>query len=165
MLRYEAIMWLSKILFSIPGKTGCLLRNILIPYKNGKKVYIWDSTHIDSPSKFIIGNNVSINRRCIINAGGGIEIKDNVLIGPNTTIYSQNHNFKDPDSLICDQGYTLAPVTIGENVWIASNCIILPGVTVGKNSIIGAGSVVTKSIPENSLAVGNPARVIKKNHA
>lgn len=159
---YEIQLWILSFLKAIPGRIGCALRNLLLPYKNGKKVSIWDHTHIDSPSKLKIGNNVSINRHCTLHAGGEIEIGNDVLIGPNVTIYSQNHSFENHDMPIYKQGYTCKKVTIGNNVWIASNATILPGVTIEDNCVIGANTLVNKNIKKGSLVVGNPCRVIKK---
>ena len=83
-------------------------------------------------------------------------------MGPNCTIYSQNHNFSDCSIPIIKQGMSqIEPVTIGDDVWIGKNVTILPGVNIGSHSIIGACAVVTKDIPEWAIAVGNPA-IIKK---
>ncbi|MGY8931658.1 MAG: acyltransferase [Flavobacteriales bacterium] len=161
-IRYEFIMWYQQLIKFIPGKLGCFSRNLLLPYKNGDNVLIWDGTHIDSPAKLIIGNNVSINRGCVINAAGKITIASNVLIGPGVVIYSQNHVHNDSDININEQGYITAPVIINKNVWIGSRAIILPGVTIGANSIIGAGSVITQNIADNSIYAGNPAKLIRK---
>ena len=97
-----------------------------------------------------------------------IEIGNNVLIAPNVQIYTATHPTNphertmqnwDESKTICN---TFAhPVKIEDNVWIGGGAILLPGVTIGKNSVIGAGSVVTRSIPENCVTVGNPCRVIK----
>lgn len=161
-IRYELILWANELLKAIPGQIGCKIRNIFLPYKQGNNVKIWNSCHIDSPSSLTIGSNVSINRGSIINAGGGVSIGDNVLIGPKVIIYSQNHRFNLDDKLIKDQGYFLKKVTIGNNVWIASSVTILPGITIGDNCVIGANTLVSKSIPSNSLVLGNPGKVIRK---
>ena len=161
-MKYELQLWLLSFLKAIPGSIGCRIRNLLLPYAHGKNVTIWDHTHIDSPSKLKIGNNVSINRGCVLHAGGAIEIGNDVLIGPNVTIYSQNHNFENTTIPINQQGYTTKKVSIGNNVWIASNVTILPGVTIANNCVIGANTLVTKNIEENSVVVGNPCKVIKK---
>jgi len=105
-----------------------------------------------------VGKNVFINACCRFQDQGGIEIGDNCLIGHNTTIATLNHDF-NPEKRA---NLTPSPVKIGKNVWIGSDCTILPGVEIGDGAIIGAGSVVTKSVPSNSVAVGNPARVIKE---
>ena len=104
-----------------------------------------------------VGENVFINACCRFQDQGGIEIGDGSLIGHNTTIATLNHDFNP----IKRQNLTPSSVKIGKNVWIGSDCTILPGVEIGDGAIIGAGSVVTKSIPTNTIAVGNPARVIK----
>ena len=84
------------------------------------------------------------------------------MIGPGVVIYSQNHNYIQKEKNINTQGYNTAPVKIENNVWIGACSIILPGVTINSNSIIGAGSIVTKDVPSNSIFAGNPAELIKK---
>ena len=113
-----------------------------------------------------IGNKVIINMNCTFLDNGVINIGDNVMIAPDVRIYTATHSVirsermpvrSNSKASICD---TIAcPVTIESGVWIGGGAVILPGVTIGRNSVIGAGSVVTKSIPENSIAVGNPCRV------
>lgn len=114
--------------------------------------------YTDCGKNIKIGKNVFINACCRFQDQGGIEIGDGSLIGHNTTIATLNHDFNP----LKRQNLTPSPVKIGKNVWIGSDCTILPGVTIGDGAIIGAGSVVTKSIPTNAIAVGNPARVIKE---
>jgi maltose O-acetyltransferase len=161
-MKYEIQLWVFSFLKAIPGHIGCRLRNILLPYKHGINALVWDHTHIDSPSKLTLGNNVSINRGCVLHAGGEIEIGNDVLIGPNVTIYSQNHTFEDITMPINTQGYTCKKVIIGNNVWIAANATILPGVIIEDDCVIGANTLVNKNIEKGSLVVGNPCRVIKK---
>ena len=161
-MKYEIIMWVNHFLKAIPGHIGCWLRNIILPYSAGKNVKIYDGVQIDKPSKLKLGNNISINRGTIINAGGGIEIGDDVLIGPDVIIYSQNHCYEDRFKTIAEQGYSFKSTKIGSNVWLGARVIVLPGVTLGNNIVVGAGSVVTKSVGDNALVVGNPARIIKK---
>ncbi|MCK1793687.1 acyltransferase [Pseudomonas violetae] len=160
MLKYELILWAMKLTSIIPGNIGCSIRNAALPYKRGNNVKIWDGVHIDSPSKLRLGDNVSINRNCIINAAGGVTIGNDTLIGPNVTIYSQNHLYKDKSLAIRIQGYEKKAVSIGADVWIACNVIILPGVNIGDGCVIAAGSVVTHSLPPYTVIAGVPAKVI-----
>ena len=83
------------------------------------------------------------------------------MIAPGVIIYSQNHSYNDLNSNIVNQGYTLKKVNIGNNVWIAANAIILPGVTIGQGAVVAAGSVVTKDVKPNTIVGGNPATFIK----
>ena len=159
-IRYELIMWLQHFLKFIPGKTGCFYRKFFLPYKSGSSSFIWDGVHIDSPSKLTIGNNVSIGANVYI--GPGCDIADDVLIGPEVIIYSQNHIYKNLEKKISNKDYLTSSVLISDNVWIGARSIILPGVKIGSNSIIGAGSVVTKDVPSNCVYAGNPAKLIKQ---
>ena len=106
-------------------------------------------------------NSSSANYRTLdqIKDSGKITIGDNVFIAPNVCIITEEHSMV-VEERIRGLEYT-HPVTIGNNVWICTGALVLPGVTIGDNSVIGAGSVVTKDIPPNSLAVGNPCRVIR----
>jgi acetyltransferase-like isoleucine patch superfamily enzyme len=108
-----------------------------------------------------IGNRTGINAYAYLGGQGGLTIGDDVILGPNVHIFSENHNFSHPDIVIKDQGFTKAPVKIGNNCWIGAGAIILAGVEIGYGCVIAAGSVVTKSIPDNSVAGGVPAKVIK----
>ena len=92
--------------------------------------------------------------------GLNITIGKNVLFGPNVAIYTAGHPIH-PDSRNSGYEYGI-PVTIGDNVWIGGSCVILPGVKIGNNAVIGAGSVVTKDIPDNVCAAGNPCKVIRE---
>lgn len=105
-----------------------------------------------------IGKNVFVNTGCHFQDQGGIRIGDGVLIGHNVVIATLNHHH-DPEKRA---SMFPKPVIIGNNVWIGANVTLLPGVTVNDGAIIGAGSVVTKDVPKNSIAVGIPAKVIKK---
>lgn len=119
-------------------------------------------TFLDARGGFInIGNNCSINDFSIIYGMGGVTIGDDVRIATHTVIISGEHNFNDRDKLIRLQGVRPLEIIIEDNVWIGANVTILGGSKVGNGSIIGAGSVVTKSIPPFSVAVGNPAKVLK----
>lgn len=126
--------------------------------KVDKTFRLFPPFYTDCGKNIKIGKNVFINSCCRFQDQGGIEIGDGSLIGHNTTIATLNHDFNPSKR----QNLTPSPVKIGKNVWIGSDCTILPGVTIGDGAIIGAGSVVTKSIPTNAVAVGNPARVIKE---
>jgi acetyltransferase-like isoleucine patch superfamily enzyme len=108
-----------------------------------------------------IGNGTGINARAYLAGQGGITIGNDVIIGPNVQIFSENHNFSDLDIKIKEQGFTKKPVTIGNNCWFGAGVTILGGVNIGDGCVIAAGSVVTKSIPSNSVVAGVPAKVIK----
>jgi len=107
------------------------------------------------------GDNVSIHQMCYLDATGGLTIGSDVSIAHGTTIMTADHNYQAEGYLIREAPVIMAPVVIGNNVWIGAGVRILSGVTIGDNCVVGAGAVVTKSIPANSLAVGSPARVIK----
>lgn len=109
-----------------------------------------------------INRNVGIFDSTIIDIHSELVIGENCLIAPFCYISDYDHVVKNAKIPIIEQGYVSKPISIGNNVWIGANAIILKGVTIGDNTIIGAGSVVTRDIPSNTLAAGNPARIIRK---
>jgi acetyltransferase-like isoleucine patch superfamily enzyme len=105
-----------------------------------------------------IGRNVFINQNCTFYDLGGIDIADDVMIGPNVSIITSGH----PVEPSRRRAFTIAkPIVIERNVWIAAGATIIGGVTVGENSVVAAGSVVTRDVPPNTLVGGNPARLIR----
>ena len=106
--------------------------------------------------KVKIGKNVAIMSNCLMMSSGGITIDDDVMIAANVQLISNNHDL-DTRSVI-----TCLPIHIKQNCWIGAGATILRGVTIGKNSVVGAGSVVTKDVPDNVIVVGNPAKIIKR---
>lgn len=112
-------------------------------------------------SSLKIGNNVGINHYCFIGVRGDIEIGDNVIFGPRVNIFSENHNFDNLDIPIKHQGVTKNKTIVGNDVWIGANVSIMSGVKIGDGCVIAAGAVVTKDLPEYSIAGGVPAKVIK----
>ena len=108
-----------------------------------------------------VGSNCSINDYTTLLGSGVISIGNDVRIAAHTVIVAGDHIFSDPDMPIRLQGVLPKPVVIEDDVWIAANVCILGGVRIGKGSVIGAGAVVTRSISPMSIAVGNPARVIR----
>lgn len=119
-------------------------------------------------SKISIGQRVVIRPATMLFAtpgdnGAGIIIEDDVLVGSGVHFYTGNHSFKNINIPIIDQGHNDSKeVVLKKGCWIGANAIILPGVTIGENSVIGAGSIVTKTIPAGVVAVGNPAKIISK---
>ncbi len=107
-----------------------------------------------------IGENFFCNFGCVILDAGKVKFGDNVFLAPNVNIYTVEHPI-DPQERALYKEFA-KPITIGNNVWIGGNTTILPGVNIGDNTVIGAGSVVTKNIPQNVIAFGNPCKVFRK---
>ena len=149
----------------------------------GKHSVIHRSARMDTPPyrKFCLGNySVVESFACINNAVGDVIIGDytriglhNTIIGPVTigshvnlaqgiTVTALNHNFNISDKRIDEQGVSTSPVTIGDDIWIGANAVILPGVTIGNHSVVAAGAVVTKDVPPHSLVAGVPAKIIRQ---
>ena len=155
----------------------------------GDRVFIGEYSYLDPKSirtKLILGNDVYISRlcrlssgssedyigevsiadsvhvgqNCFIDGGGKVRIGKETLLGPNVAILSMDHQFDNPEVPIRFQGAVAKPIILDEDVWIAANVVILGGVTIGKGSVVAAGSVVTKDIPPYSIAVGTPAKVV-----
>tara|TARA_R110001632_G_scaffold232191_2_gene372413 strand:- start:6466 stop:7011 length:546 start_codon:yes stop_codon:yes gene_type:complete len=125
-------------------------------------------SYVINCSKISIGDNVVIRPGSMLFADvrepnkGRIFIEDGVLIGSGVHIYVSNHKFGMPDTPVIEQGhFAAADTTLKKGSWIGANSILLPGITVGINSIVGAGSIVTKNVPDNTVVAGNPAKIIK----
>lgn len=125
----------------------------------GNNFTIEQPFHCDYGYFITIGENFYANYNLTILDTAKVKIGDNVFIGPNVNIYAATHPIdKERRNQNLEKGI---PVTIGNSVWIGGNVIILPGVSIGDNTVVGAGSVVTKSLPANVVAAGNPCKVIK----
>ena len=149
----------------------------------GKHSAIHRSVRMDTPPyrQFRLGDySVVESFACINNAVGDVIIGDytriglhNTIIGPVTigshvnlaqgiTVTALNHNFEETNKRIDEQGVSTTPVTIGDDVWIGANAVILPGVHIGNHCVVAAGAVVTKNVPAHSLVAGVPAKIIKQ---
>lgn len=166
-LKYEIFDFLETLFSTVAGTPGKILRRAfykLYLNKCGKKLSVAQRVKIQVPANITIGDNVGFNYGAWIAANrhndGGINFGNNILIGPYTVIHSGNHKFKDASLPICRQGFEFKTITIEDDVWIAAHCTILSGVTLGKGSVIAAGSVVTKDVPAYSVVAGVPAKVI-----
>ncbi len=148
-------------------KRYALLRQLLGGI--GENVAIDTPFHCDYGKNIFLGNNVIINMNCTFVDNQPIRIGDNVLIASNVQLYTSSHPVLPEERLVPDwkerqttffRTYA-RPIEIKNNVWIGGGCILLAGVTIGENSVIGAGSVVNRSIPPNCVAAGNPCKVIR----
>ncbi len=135
----------------------------------GENVAIDTPFHCDYGKNIFLGNDVIINRNCTFVDNEPVRIGDRVLIVSNVQIYTSSHPVLPQERLVPDWRErrttffrTFArPIEIKDNVWIGGGCILLPGVTIGENSVTGAGSMVNRTVPPNGVAVGNPCRVIR----
>ena len=130
----------------------------LIP-EISKGVYIRPPFHVDYGFNIKIGPETEFNMNCVILDCARVEIGAKCLFGPGVQIFTVGHPL---EAKLRETGVEHAkPITIGRNVWIGGGAILLPGVLVGENAVIGAGSVVTKDVPPNTLVAGNPAKIIR----
>ncbi|WP_140938837.1 sugar O-acetyltransferase [Sphingobacterium lumbrici] len=127
--------------------------------KTGKMFYIEPPFRCDYGYNIEIGENFYANYNLTILDCAPVRIGDNVMIAPNVSLFTAGHPIHHE---LRNSGLEYAnPITIGNNVWIGGNTVINPGVTIGDNTVIGSGSVVTKDIPANVVAVGNPCRILR----
>lgn len=153
----------------------------------GDRTFIGQYSYLDGGSSSLrLGNDVHLARFCTLRAGergitvhdgaginsrsyldgnGGLEIGPNALLSPGVQVISANHVFDDPDKPIKFQGGKYGKVSIGEDCWLGTNVIVLPGVSIGSGTVIGAGAVVTTDMPPCSIALGVPARVVGQRGA
>lgn len=124
----------------------------------GHDITLRPGVEILAPEKVHLGSHVAIGYNSLLRGQGGITIEDYVLVGDNVLLTTVGH----PLGELYFSNVWHKPIVLKQNVWLAANVIVLPGVTIGENSAVGAGAVVTEDIPPNSLAVGMPARVLRE---
>lgn len=151
---------------TIEGNVALISSEKNLGIRLGKNVHIRSGSHLfvgDQPEGYIIiGDGTLVNYNCTFLGNGGINIGKNVLISPGVVITSFQHGFQDRNMLIVEQPGKFKTITIEDNVYLGSNVVVCPGVKIGQGSVIGAGAVVNKDISEYSVAVGVPARIIKR---
>jgi maltose O-acetyltransferase len=126
----------------------------------GKNALIWPPFYCSYGKHIHLGDNVFMNYNCTFLDNGEVHIGSNVMLGPMVQIYTAEHPLKAKPR---NQGWEKTrPITIGDDVWIAGGAILLPGVTIGRGAVIGAGAVVTKDVAPYTVVAGNPARVIRE---
>lgn len=125
----------------------------------GSSAVVEQPFYCDYGYNISVGNNFFVNFNCVMLDEAPIVFGDNVFIGPNCSFYTASHPL---DVRLRNQGLeTAAPITVGDNVWFGGSVTVLPGVKIGRNCVIGAGSIVTRDIPDNAVAYGNPCKVAK----
>lgn len=146
---------ISKIIRKIRGRIAVNCFD-----KHGSNINIEKGADFGRGNGIMIGNNSGIGVNCHVR--GPLEIGKDVMMGPDCMVMTSSHNTKRTDIPMCKQGFLVKrKVTICDDVWIGARVIILPGITIGKGAIIGAGAVVTKDVPEYAVVAGVPAKIIK----
>jgi galactoside O-acetyltransferase len=175
------------LLGAVPGRAGRLLRRLYYRRRFaacGARLSIGEHPEIACAHNIRLGERIYVDRgfvlraceggsivvgddfgangnvRLIADCGGHVEVGDKVIVGPNVVIRASNHRIERTDVPIREQGHTGGRIEIGDDVWIGANVVILPGVRIGAHAVVGAGAVVTRSVPEYAVAAGVPARVI-----
>lgn len=122
-------------------------------------ISIW----VGKEAKLTLGKNVFINNYCSINCLQSVEIGENTLFGEGVRVYDHNHeySFAEGNLNVSRKDFTYGDVKIGKNCWLGSNVVVLKGVTIGDNSIIGAGCVIYKDVPENTILINNQQNLMK----
>ena len=141
----------------------------VVPFRSGDAKRVGDGCfYLDfivwlNGSRIELGDRVGFNYGCFVNGYGGLEIGDDCRFGPYVMIHSANHELGDPEQPLWSLGWRdEGPLRIGRNSWIGMGTCALPGVTIGEGCIVGAGSVVAGDLPDYTVAVGNPAKVIRE---
>ena len=133
-------------------------------FKCGKNTFFYPGCRVMvvNTGKLIIGKNCFFNHNCSITCLGEIKIGNDCIFGEGVKIYDHNHKFISSEELFRTQGYTKGKVRIGDNCWIGSNVIILEGVEIGRDVVIGAGTIVTKSVPSGTILYNKTVRIQRK---
>jgi len=145
-------------------QVGYWLRRYLlkgIAQQCGQDIIVKHNCYIGSGHGLVVGDRTQLGQNARIDQA--VRLGNDVVMGPDVVIMTNAHRFDAVDVPINQQGnFPLAPVTIGNDVWLGTRVVVLPGVTIGDGAVIGAGSIVTKDIPPLSVAVGNPAKVLRQ---
>lgn len=165
---YEAWAWYQALLGWVPGRIGWIVRRIAYkPFflRAGKAWHIGEFTSVQRVQYFQIGHRFSLGRFCVVNALGGVILGDFSGIGPFSQIMSSTHNFRKEKITGLPYGLSsrpleTAPVIIEKHVWIGAGTVILPGVRIGENAVVAAGSLINKDVPPFSMVAGVPARLV-----
>ncbi len=120
-----------------------------------------DHVKIIGPANLRIGRGTKVVNRVILDARGGLEIGDDTQIGFESVVLTSTHRFEDLGRPILKQGMKKQAVQIGNDVWIGARVVVLPGVAIGDQAIVGVGSIVTKDVPDRAIVAGNPADLIR----
>jgi acetyltransferase-like isoleucine patch superfamily enzyme len=164
---WKIINQIKLLLFSVQFQSGLIFEG-KIQISGGKRINIGKnvkfgsgvSISAGSDAHVDIGDNTYIGRNTIIIANKEVNIGKDCRISPFNYIIDTNHGIK-ADELIREQSYDIEPISIGNDVWIGTHCVILKGVKIGDGAVIGAGAVVTKNVPDKSIVGGVPAKIIK----
>ena len=161
------IQWFVNPFVHKKGMNSCIRRRTrldVVPWNKfnlGQNSTIEDFTAINnSVGDVIVGDRTRIGLSNTLI--GPVHVGDDVRLAQNVVLSGLNHNYKEIDSPIHKQGVSTKPIVVEDESWIGANVVIVPGVTIGKHSIVAAGSVVTKNVPPYSVVAGNPARLLKQ---
>lgn len=162
------------------NRTCCVILSKILPLKSWRKKFRSNLNHprvcklkafdpssvvrlsakLENPANISIGSNVYVGSEVCLYAMGEISIGDNTAMGEGIIVYTSNHDYKDKKTFPYNPDALIQKVEIGKDIWIGARSIILPGCKIGDGAIIGAGSVVTKSVPSCAMVGGNPAKII-----
>lgn len=149
----------------VGGGTSFYPRYLIIETHKGP-IRIGDGCQIRAAmmrGRLDIGNDVLVNHGCYLSGGeAAVVIGNDVLLGPNVTVVSDMHRYDDPNRPIREQGFVGAQVIVEDDVWIGANAVVLPGVCIGRGSVVGANAVVSQDVPPFSVVGGVPARFIRQ---
>lgn len=168
MIRYDLVVLvetITNLILKLPRfRVFNFLKSIylkLFGNSIGKRIVYYPGVFIMPPKNLVIGDDVDLAKDVLITTSGGVEIGERTLIGYSTKILSSNHNIPTKAERIINAGHSHKKVIIENDVWIGSNCIILPGVKLKEGSVIAAGAIVTKDTEKFGIYAGVPAKKIK----
>jgi len=157
-------IYFGALLRWLPGIEGLLMRGWiyrLLMKRAGADLFVYPHVYIIFSHCMTVGKRVAINVGTYIDAGGGLDIGDNVMIAPHCTISTRDHSFKSTKTPMCFQPVRYGKITIGNDVWIGANVFIRRDVTIGDGSVIAAGTVVLSDVPPYAIFAGVPGRVLR----